>query len=94
MDPAWLGKDFGLSTDPDLRQLQIRWLRDNIWMRRVVLGFSLICPAVAIVVFIAWPSVPSIAGAGASWLVSAPLAYFFGRGLRKPRDKDDDQGSS
>jgi hypothetical protein len=89
MDPAWLRQDFGLSADPDLRQLQIRWLRDNIWMRRIVLGFALVCPVVAIAVFVAWPSATSIAGAGVSSIVSVPLAYFFGRSGRARGDPGD-----
>lgn len=35
MLPEWLHPGFALAEDEELRRLQLRWLRDDLWLRRV-----------------------------------------------------------
>jgi hypothetical protein len=35
--PEWLHPGFALADDEELRRLQLRWLRDELWLRRVLL---------------------------------------------------------
>ena len=80
--PDWVTTASGLSSDADLRSLQLRWLRDEIWMRRAVLCVGLLIPAVNVGILLVAPSTVSLA-AGAASLLGVPLAYFFGRGSRR-----------
>lgn len=79
MPPEWLRPNAGLSSDEDLRRLQLRWLTDDLWMRRLVLAVAILLPSAGLVAVILSPSVLSAVGAGAGSLVALPLAYFFGR---------------
>lgn len=81
MLPDWVTTDSGLSSDADLRSLQLRWLRDEIWMRRAVLTVGLLLSGLNVGILFVAPSAVSLA-AGATSLIGLPLAYFFGRGIR------------
>jgi hypothetical protein len=83
--PEWLRKDVGLSSDPELRRLQLRWFGDEIWMRRLVLGVALVTHTMSLVCLAVAPSLPSAAAAGVCSLISLPVVYFFGRGRQRRR---------
>jgi hypothetical protein len=80
--PDWVIRDAGLSSDDDLRDLQLRWLADEIWMRRLVLCVALLIQTLGVGVMFIAPSTASLIGAGVTSMIALPLAYFFGRGLR------------
>jgi small neutral amino acid transporter SnatA (MarC family) len=71
-----------LATDADLRQLQLRWAKDDIWMRRVVFALAVLLSIGSIVYAILSPSTGAAAIAGGTTVVGVPVAYFFGRRTR------------
>src|SRR4051812_20344549 len=84
MAPAWLARE-----DPDeaLRELQLRWFRDDLWMRRVVFGLAV---AAVVGLLFAILLLPQHAVRLASILgsISVPsLAYYFGRRGRAKGDE-------
>ncbi len=79
MPPDWVKHNSGLATDADLRLLQLRWAKDDIWMRRVVLVFAVLVSLGSIVYTIISPSTGAAAVAGGTTVLGVPVAYFFGR---------------
>jgi hypothetical protein len=75
----WPLVDIGLSSDEDLRQLQLQWLRDELWMRRLVLIVAATLPLIGVIIATVTPSVSWMLGLGAGSSIALPLAYFFGR---------------
>lgn len=47
MPPPWINRSNPPASDHELRQLQLRWYRDDLWMRRiafvVLISASLYC---------------------------------------------------
>lgn len=82
---SWFPENFVLSADPELRQLQLQWLRDEIWMKRLVFGVVLAHPPLGFVAVALSQSQLSVVAAVATSLVTLPLAYFFGRGPPRRR---------
>jgi hypothetical protein len=81
--PDWDCKNTGLSSDDDLREQQLRWLRDDIWMRRLVFGVALLGSLIGIAA--PFMSMSPALLAGADLPVLAMLAYFFALPRRPPR---------
>jgi hypothetical protein len=79
MAPEWLRPDATLSSDADLRRLQLRWLTDELWMRRIVLGVAIVLPSGGVAALLVAPSAHTLVGACAGSVAGPPLAYFFGR---------------
>jgi hypothetical protein len=73
-----------LATDADLRLLQLRWAKDDIWMRRVVFVLAILVSLGSIVYTVVAPSPGTVAVAGGTTLIGVPMAYFFGRRTRSP----------
>jgi hypothetical protein len=80
MQPEWLDADF-LASDQDLRRLQLRWLRDDIWMRRAVFLLWLGASASAVVALFMREVAFAIGSAVGCGALSWPLVYYF----RPPR---------
>jgi hypothetical protein len=77
--PDWVKHNSTLATDADLRLLQLRWAKDDIWMRRVVFALAILVSLGSIVYTIVSPSTGAAEVAGGTSVVGLPVAYFFGR---------------
>lgn len=78
MQPAWLEED-ALASDADLRELQLRWMRDELWMRRIAFSaWAVALLALMVALTVQRSGIAATAGA-ASGLLTAPVAYYFGR---------------
>lgn len=51
--PEWLNKR-DLASDPDLRTLQLRWATDDLWIRRIEVGVTIVA-ILAIPITVALP---------------------------------------
>lgn len=89
MPPAWVRSGFGPSTDQDLRELQLRWFRDDLWMRRLIF---LVCIAAfvtsLVILLFGSPSTWATGLAAGTGLVSGPAAYYFGRATDRAIDSE------
>lgn len=85
--PEWVDPDARLSTDHDLRRQQLRWIADDIWMRRVVLCLVAMLPLAGAACFFVSPSLGTGLGVGTTALAALPLAYFFGRPARPEKTR-------
>lgn len=66
MPPDWLQKNARLASDEDLRRLQLRWARDDLWMRRISFAISVIALVAGLALFVLQPvtgATPIAAGA-------------------------------
>jgi hypothetical protein len=64
MDGRWLPDNPDrLATDADLRQLQLRWLRDDLVMRRIRFAMTIATPVVGALGFAISPEAAIIGGA-------------------------------
>ncbi len=83
MAPDWLQKNARLASDEELRRLQLRWARDDLWMRRISFAMSVMVLAASLVLLVVQPvkgATPIAAGVATS---SAALsAGFFLKGYR------------
>jgi len=77
MAPEWLDPKFARSSDQDLRELQLRWARDDLWMRRVAFGATLLL-VITVVGATALLRPQALLWFPAAGLVG-PVAYYFGR---------------
>jgi hypothetical protein len=82
--PDWVKHNSELAADADLRLLQLRWAKDDIWMRRVVFTLAILVALGSIVYTVVEPSAHALALAGGTTLIGVPMAYFFGRRARSP----------
>jgi hypothetical protein len=51
--PEWLNKR-RLASDPDLRALQLRWAKDDLWIRRIEVGLT-VAAVLAALTSVAFP---------------------------------------
>lgn len=42
MPPEWFQKNARLASDEELRSLQLRWARDDLWIRRISFAVSVV----------------------------------------------------
>jgi hypothetical protein len=82
MPPTWVHQEHGLSSDPALRELQRRWLLDELWIRRLVMGMVLLVQLAGLGLLLIDPSVERLAGVGTTSLTAIPVWYFFGERRR------------
>jgi peptidoglycan/LPS O-acetylase OafA/YrhL len=78
--PPWQGPDISLASDPDLRQLQLRWLRDELWMRRIMFAILLVSTVAMIVAVVLWPGAALRALGGVALSSCGAAAYASRRG--------------
>lgn len=78
MPPDWLKHSAKLAADSDLRLLQLRWARDDIWMRRVIFVIAVLVIVASIVYLLLEPSHGATGVATVTTLLGLPIAYFFG----------------
>lgn len=85
MPPDWLQKNARLASDEELRSLQLRWARDDLWMRRISFAMSVMVLVASLTLFVLQPvrgATPIAAGAAT---ISAVLSVGFF--LSRQRDR-------
>jgi hypothetical protein len=80
--PEWPPKDAGLAGDEDLRRLQLRWARDDLWMRRILFAMTIVVTVAGVIMFLVAPSKTIGSAGGAVSLVMLSVARFFSRHVR------------
>ncbi len=71
MPPGWVAKDASLADDERLSELQLRWFRDDLWMRRIAFFIRVVLTLATAVLLILQPF-PHAFGAG---LFAGPLGF-------------------
>jgi hypothetical protein len=79
MRQDWLPKGQRLAADPVLRKLQLRWITDEIWMRRVVFVVVIAAALVGLVYGAVESSARAAIGGGVTALAILTAYYFGGR---------------
>jgi len=85
MPPDWLQKNARLASDEELRRLQLRWARDDLWMRRISFAISAMVLVVSVALFVlqpvrgATPIAAGVATASTAWSVAVFLSRQRGR---------------
>jgi hypothetical protein len=82
MPPEWLTKK-ALAGDEELRKLQLRWMGDDIWMRRIAFGLVVVVVIVAVVSFVLQPIPRATKVFGCLTLLGPLLTYFFASRRRR-----------
>jgi hypothetical protein len=88
----WIQQGASLSSDDDLRQLQLRGLRHELWMRWLVLGGALLLPTAGMAALFVAPGHGPLPKIGVSAILAVPLYYFFGSRGRPRRSKRQSTG--
>jgi hypothetical protein len=71
-----------LAKDPELRIAQLRYIRDDIVMRRVAFGLACVLALVGMILMILHTSLTDLLVGAGTTAIGAPLAYYFGRRTR------------
>jgi hypothetical protein len=83
MFPDWVRRDVDLARDEDLRRLQLRWARDDLWMRRISFAIAMVALATCLVLSVIQPFKVISSGWSAITLAALPVAYFLRRQSRR-----------
>lgn len=74
MAPKWLANDAKLAADEQLRELQLKWFRDDIWMRRIAFSLFVFLTLAGAFSLVLQPF-PHAPGVGLLCLVTGPLSW-------------------
>jgi hypothetical protein len=87
MPPDWLQSDFDLSSDLELRRLQIRWAKDDVWMRRLAFCVSLLIAFAGMTLLVLGdgPGFAAEAATTGGLLSAAGSRYYLAFPARRPR---------
>jgi hypothetical protein len=84
MAPRWLANETRLADDEKLRELQLKWFADDIWMRRVAFCLFVLLTVAGTLMVLLDP-LPHTSGIGSLGLASAPLSWLIAGVWRRRR---------